>query len=225
VDQISKKKISTADQIRQKADFLSYMRDLIVSLQELNMLDEFFQHSQSSEKVVVRKNLESYKLELEKEIKIIHDMKTGAISVPHGVKNIDPSTWYKALIKIDDFLDKGEFKELEEFVDSIPYCMHQDFLQGLCLRLEQAVHIYADFEIKNDVISFLEKLSKRAQVWNPSVNEIIKKSLVRLSQTTISNQTQSMLPYWNRAWPESPGNRLLNEALDNLRRYDFTFPA
>jgi hypothetical protein len=59
---------------------------------------------------------------------------------------------------IDSLLAESKFEDFKLFIISSKYNTHDEFMQGVCLRLEQVVMTYENHEIGNQAIDLLKDI-------------------------------------------------------------------
>ncbi|RIB16568.1 hypothetical protein C2G38_1501359 [Gigaspora rosea] len=143
------------------------------------------------------KGLEGIEKVINGTIVLVKGIKEGTSNIKQGLNlKIRQQKWYWALRYIDLFIQSRQFTALEKFVYKVPCFQENDFLWGLCERLEQLI---LDPELDNDIhkgaVGFLDYIcrDKDENHWKNKHEYIVKlKNLKRHIPTEILNHVQSM---------------------------------
>ncbi len=124
----------------------------------------------------------------------VQDWQTAIASASQGFEVHTPTGWYAALRFCDLLIAHDNFVAFGVFVRQNHYQQHPNFLQGLCLRLEQIACTQADQEIQQNAQCLLERLhSDPAQ--HPAVMNAAERALARLQAPD-----PSIKPVWAPFW-------------------------
>ncbi|CAG8496486.1 17772_t:CDS:2, partial [Gigaspora margarita] len=130
-------------------------------------------------------------------IVLVQGIQEGTSDIKQGLSlKVRRQKWYWALRYIDLFIQSRQFTALEKFVYNVPCFQENDFLWGLCERLEQLI---LDPELDNDIhrgaVGFLDYIcqDKDANHWKNKHEHIVKlKNLKRHVPTELLNHVQNM---------------------------------
>ncbi|KAF9437728.1 hypothetical protein BGZ76_011437, partial [Entomortierella beljakovae] len=144
--------------------------------------------------------------------------------------------WYQGLLFIDCLLAKEDLPSFENFVIEGKLNSDEDFMQGVCLRLEQVAYLHSSQHIALGAQRLLQDLasnpSKKVQAMAQMVLGQLKTRERSISSTTTSdtstlratsdNQQTSpnvrLPPTWDKSWYSDTKSHLLKAAQDAIKR-------
>lgn len=143
-------------------------------------------------------------------------------SISRGLNRRAP--WYLALRFADLLIDPKQNKliEFERFARNNTHSKNENFLLGLCERLEQIERTQPDAQVQQSAREFLQSLSQDSDdQWGKSdrvkqsASEVLRR-LVALGGAS-SLKLKRVLPVWDPIWQMSPNTKLLEEARLKLK--------
>ncbi|KAF9113375.1 hypothetical protein BGX27_001703 [Mortierella sp. AM989] len=122
------------------------------------------------------------------------------------------NAWYEGLIYIDCVIERQDWPRLEKFVLESKLKSDENFLQGVCLRLEQIAATQKDNGVVSGARNFLQDLKAKSR---PNVQEAALHALQRLEIDSSTNHESpdKLPPVWDPLWHSNSCNALLEAAL------------
>ncbi len=143
--------------------------------------------------------------------------------------------WYIQLRELDGLigmgLAKGRLDLIEKFiVDNAPKQIeksyHENFLRGLCDRLERLAYATADLPAQEETIKFLNALQEGKFAWgkHQAIKEYAQTVLSRIKKWQNFNlesiRNDEAPPAWHAFWQAAPNRTLLNAVQKKGQRHD-----
>ncbi|KAF0516450.1 NACHT domain-containing protein [Gigaspora margarita] len=152
-------------------------------------LPEAFEH--------LGKGLEGIEKVINGAIVLVQGIQEGTSNIKQGLSlKVRRQKWYWALRYIDLFIQSRQFTALEKFVYKVPCFQENDFLWGLCERLEQLIlDPELDTDIHKGAVSLLDYIcqNKNENHWKNKHEDIVKlKNLKRHIPTELLNYVQRL---------------------------------
>ncbi|CAG8760354.1 2134_t:CDS:1, partial [Racocetra fulgida] len=130
-------------------------------------------------------------------VREIQSANEGIGDIKQGISCEVKRKWYRALRFTDLFIQSHKFASLEQSIYKIPFRQNNEFLWGLCERLERVV---ADSELDNDIrkgaMNFLNNICQDKDFWgtHPELNKWILKRIRSMSLSKCGQASTSLFP-------------------------------